>query len=620
VNPEEDLPRLWVSRLLLLLAVSGWLGVPSIPATAQGRGDAIDLVLIADRSGREPGPGIGQAMTDVLLLWAATAAPTDRLLLLRGGPSPRMVGGALRMRDPDDRAAFRALLRRLSGFDGGEANWPRMVDLSVRSLSQLPEPAPFVGLLALARADPKAAEALAGAAARLAGPPARPLFALGLEQSLSLLDQTLGQASGGAATTRLSDPERYEAALRLWGALSPHRWTTWISLPPGLEQRLVLPPGAAWAAFVLVRPTPSARLVTLVHEDTDWLGPAAQARIDVVRTERLEIVTLLSFGSYEGEWRIRMEGDQEARLGVVVSLREPLLLTEPGPSRRLLAPSGAPIYLEATLPQRLSGAALEWQAGEIRAPLRDDGGDADREGGDGRAGGLIPAEALSGRVEGAFRLSWAGGVWEQPVWLDRMADLPALEAQAPASPAPGMPITVTVPRPPGVEEVAGAGWDGGWATPAISPRSGWRPWRIDGSGCSVRRRRAGAFPGSGRGAGPRAGGTPGVSSSRGGGSAGGRFDGGPPLRRPGTLPPGAEPARRAHPDHHSTLDRPASCVWRSLRRGPGFRLRLPPCPSPPGRSSVARSGCPGKGSASPGRSGSEPGRRRGRRWKEESGA
>ena len=453
MNPEEDLPRSWVSRLLLLLAVSGWLGVPSIPATAQGRGDAIDLVLIADRSGRAPGPGIGQAMTDVLLLWAATAAPTDRLLLLRGGPSPRMVGGALRMRDPDDRAAFRALLRRLSGFDGGEANWPRMVDLSVRSLSQLPEPAPFVGLLALARADPKAAEALAGAAARLAGPPARPLFALGLEQSLSLLDQTLGQASGGAATTRLSDPERYEAALRLWGALSPHRWTTWISLPPGLEQRLVLPPGAAWAAFVLVRPTPSARLVTLVHEDTNWLGPAAQARIDVVRTERLEIVTLLPFGSYEGEWRIRMEGDQEARLGVVVSLREPLLLTEPGPSRRLLAPSGAPIYLEATLPQRLSGAALEWQAGEIRAPLRDDGGDADREGGDGRAGGLIPAEALSGRVEGAFRLSWAGGVWEQPVWLDRMADLPALEAQAPTSPAPGMPITVTVPRPPGVEEV-----------------------------------------------------------------------------------------------------------------------------------------------------------------------
>ncbi|MBO9363322.1 MAG: hypothetical protein J7452_14075, partial [Thermoflexus sp.] len=391
------MPHARVSRLLLLLAVSCGTGAVFAPAAAQSRGDAVDLVLIADRSGQAPGPGINQAMADVLLLWSATAAPTDRLFLLRGGPSPRMLGGPLRARDPEDRAAFRALLRRLGGFDGREANWPGMVDRSVRSLGQLSEPAPFVGLLALARADPRASEALAGVAARLAGPPARPLFALGLEQSLLRLDQTIGQASGGAATTSLSDPERYEAALRLWGALSPHRWTTWISLPPGLEQRLVLPPGATWAAFVLVRSSPSARLVALVHEGTDWLGPAAQARIDVVRTDRLEIVTLLSFESYEGEWRIRMEGDQEARLGVVVSLREPLLLREPVPYRRWIAPSGAPIYLETTLPRLPSRADLEWQAGETRVLLRDDGSDADREGGDGQAGGLIPAEALSGR-------------------------------------------------------------------------------------------------------------------------------------------------------------------------------------------------------------------------------
>lgn len=478
---EEDLPRSWVSRLLLLLTVSGWLGVASIPATAQGQGDAIDLVLIADRSGRAPDPGLRGAMGDLLTLWGATAAPQDRLFLLRGGPFPRMMGEVFSMRDAEDRVAFQRMLTRLGGFDRGDARWLSIAQLAVRSLSGLPDPAPSSGLLALARADPADPEALSSAAAALAGPPARPFFALSLEQSLGRLDATLAKASGGVAAMAPLDEGRYPAALRLWGALSPYRWTTWLVLPPGLEQRLELPPGTIWAAFVLVRPSPSVRLVNLIHEGTDWLGPAAQARIDRVSTDRLEIVTLLTFGSYEGEWRIRSEGEREAGLGVVVSVRSPLLPQGPAPARRWTVPAGAPLFLEAIVPRWPPDAILEWQAGDLRIPLRDDGGEADREAGDGRASGLFDPGTLSGRVEGAFRLSWKGGIWEQPAWLDLEPDLPILKARVPVSPTPGMPITITVDRPDGVETVSWrwAGWRLGSARyqppeAAIATESGWQ--------------------------------------------------------------------------------------------------------------------------------------------------
>jgi len=153
--------------------------------------------------------------------------------------------------------------------DRHDGAWLSIAQLAVRSLSGLPDPAPSSGLLALARADPADPEALSSAAAALAGPPARPFFALSLEQSLGRLDATLAKASGGVAAMAPLDEGRYPAALRLWGALSPYRWTTWLVLPPGLEQRLELPPGTIWAAFVLVRPSPSVRLVNLIHEGTD---------------------------------------------------------------------------------------------------------------------------------------------------------------------------------------------------------------------------------------------------------------------------------------------------------------------------------------------------------------
>ncbi|MCS6963848.1 hypothetical protein [Thermoflexus sp.] len=472
-------------RLIWILALLLSAGISSGKATAQRAADAVDMVILVDRSSIDPGPEVRARMQELISLWITAAGPRDRVGILRVGSAPRWLTSGLISRG-EGRAAARQSLRRIGGFDGGEANWAGGVDQALRALGRLEDPAFYQALLALARRDPTSPvgqERLRSAAVRLQGPPVRPFYGLSLEGGLGRLDRFLSGASGGWAQTASLDWRM--AGLRMATALSPHRWLAQTTLLPGADRSLILPPRTTWAAFVLFRPDRSARLAQLSHQGQDWMGPAAQPQTDRLTTDGLEVVTLLEPGDYGGEWRIRIEGTQEAELAILIGLRDPLGPAMPGSSRRWVLPTTGPLYVEAEVPALPTPARLSLVVGDEEIRMRDDGGSADRVAGDRRAGGLSEKASWEAEpVAGAFRLEWEGMKWEQPVWLEFLNDLPALTVQAPISPVVNVPLTITVERPAGVEEVIWrwAGWRIGgsdWQTPEHSKVTevGWT-WRL----------------------------------------------------------------------------------------------------------------------------------------------
>ncbi|MFN3928715.1 MAG: vWA domain-containing protein, partial [Thermoflexus sp.] len=477
--------KLWFWIFLLALIVGG-----SISASAQTPADAVDVVFLIDRSGRPPEPARLAMMRDLLILWASVASPRDRVGVLQVGATVRrLTPNLISMRGlEEERAMIRGVLQRPWTFDGREANWGAAIDQARSLLRGEGSASPYQGFLALARGDPTTPlgeQRLFQASTTLQGWSGRPFLGLSLEGRVDRMDAALGAVTGGWVQVAREDPWRDALAQAV--ALSPYRWVTWVTLQPGLENRIMLPPQTTWGAFVLIRPAPSARLASLFHNGTDWLGPAGASRVDRWSTDQLDGITLLESGDYGGEWRIRMEGPGEALLGVVIALREPLLPEAPGLGRRWLVPAGAPLYVEAMAPSAPAGMRFGFRIGESEIPLEDDGGPADPQAGDGRAAGLGMEMDSPGSLLGAFQMQWEGLTWEQPVWLDVRSDLPVLVAQVASSPTIGIPITVTVERPVGVEEVSWrwVGWQiakGRWErpTPVAEDESGWM-WTIQTS-------------------------------------------------------------------------------------------------------------------------------------------
>ncbi|GEM_PF-922183 len=476
----------WLSFVAALVLLTSSISLSS--AKAQQAPDAADVVILVDRSGSTPGPEARSQMLEMLTLWTALVGPQDRVRILRVGGVPRWVtSNWLSIRQlPDGRSSLLQNLNRLGDFEGKDANWERAVDQAIRELEKLPNPASYQALLALVREDPETPQGearLEAAAARLHGPPLRPFYGLSLEGGVTRINRSLGARSGGWVGTALT--EGMAAGLQMAATLSPHRWVTRISLQPGKERTLSLPPQTRWVAFVLFRPTPSARLIHLTRQGEDWLSPAARPRIDHVNTERMEILSMRDPGNYGGEWQIRIGGDREATLGILIGLSDPLLPIAPGTGRRWIAPAEAPLYVEARIPSLPQGAELTLTIDEERIPIDDEGGMGDREAGDGQGGGISGESSWeSGLRPGSFRLRWEGVEWEQPVWIEFRSDLPTLRAQIPSSPTLGVPISIAVERPAGVEEVTWrwVGWRMGnsdWQSPeqAQATETGWE-WRI----------------------------------------------------------------------------------------------------------------------------------------------